>query len=158
MRYGCRLFLVDNLMMLIDGDDGEYYHRQSSLIKRCCAFAKRYNVHILICAHPRKVEGRLTKMDVSGSGDITNLADCVVSLYRVPEKEKTKLKGSDAVLDIFKSRFSGRQEVEIGLRASRAKANGFINRAIPFYWTATYGWMMDKDGMYDIPDDAEVPF
>ncbi len=115
-RHGCKVFLIDNLMSTaIDGSESDYYRKQSEFIRKTKQFARNYDVHVHIVAHPRKLapgkkDGRLTKEDVAGAKDITNWADNVFSLYRVPEEGKEegkKYEGIDTIIDIFKCRFTG---------------------------------------------------
>jgi twinkle protein len=114
-RYGCKVFLVDNLMMMTFSEtDRDFYRKQSEFVKQLKQFAQTYSVHLHLVAHPRKASGRLTKMDIMGSGDITNIADNVFSVHRVPEEEREKEK-CDAYLDVFKNRLSGQQEVALAL-------------------------------------------
>lgn len=120
-RYNCKVFLVDNLMMLIGGTEDNYYRKQSEFLKLISAFAKKFEAHVHVVAHPRKVNGRVTKMDIAGSSDITNLADNVFGVHRLTAEEKADKEFEayaecDALLDVFKSRFSGRQEITIGLK------------------------------------------
>lgn len=115
MRYGCRLFMVDNLMTTVFSDsDKDFYRQQSNFIGMLKDFAHRHDVHVHVVAHPRKTEGRLTKMDVAGSGDITNRADNVFSVHRCT-KEEIAEHGCNAFVDIFKNRFSGQQDVSVAL-------------------------------------------
>lgn len=115
-RYDCRVFLADNLMTMMGGaTESEYYRRQSDTVARLIEFAHQYNVHVHLVAHPRKTTGRLTKMDVAGSGDITNRADNVFAIYRVSREEKAQGWDCDAVLDVFKARFTGMQDFEVKL-------------------------------------------
>lgn len=115
MRYNCRVFLVDNLMTTIMGfGDSDYYRQQSEMVGRLKEFAHKYDAHVHLVAHPRKAEGRLTKMDIAGSGDITNRADNVFALHRVHPAHKEQ-QGCDSILDLFKSRFTGYQDDEIKL-------------------------------------------
>lgn len=114
-RYDCRVFLADNLMTMLGGSsESEYYRRQSDTVARLAAFAKQYNVHVHLVAHPRKTEGRLTKMDVAGSGDITNLADNVFAIHRLKPEEKAEWE-CDALLDVFKARLTGMQDFTVKL-------------------------------------------
>lgn len=108
-RYGCKLFVVDNLMtMLLDTTEKDFYRRQSNFVGKLKEFAHTYGVHVILVAHPRKTEGRLNKMDVMGSGDITNRADNVFSIHRHSNGEAV-----DGVVDIFKNRIFGKQDIEI---------------------------------------------
>ncbi len=120
-RHDCKIFLVDNLMMMIGGTGDDYYRKQSEFIKTITAFAKKYDVHVHVVAHPRKTNGRVTKMDVGGSGDITNLADNAFGVHRIANEDRedkymVAYSECDALIDVFKSRFTGRQEITIGLK------------------------------------------
>ncbi len=80
---GVRVFILDNLMALdIDLFDGDKNNKQKELILQLKDFAKKKNVHIILVAHPRKTLTFLRKQDVSGSADLTNLADNVFIMHR----------------------------------------------------------------------------
>ncbi len=119
MRYNCKTFLVDNMMTtVLSTQDDNFYRRQSAFIGRLADFAKQYESHVHVVAHPRKASGRLTKMDVSGSGDITNRADNVISVHRIKDEERYKLgdfQDCAAIVDVFKNRLLGKQELFFGL-------------------------------------------
>ena len=103
-RYDCRFFLVDNLMTCrYSGNDRDFYRQQSSLVGEFVQFAKQFNVHVLLCAHPRKTVGGLSNDDISGSADISNRADNVFSLELLDEKAKVSA-GCDSLLSILKNR------------------------------------------------------
>ncbi|NLU49270.1 MAG: hypothetical protein GXX09_02505, partial [Syntrophomonadaceae bacterium] len=119
-RYGCRVFTVDNLMTTVtSGTERDYFRKQSEFIGRMVEFAHQYDVHVHIVAHPRKTQGSapITKMDVAGSGDITNRADNVLALHRCTRKEKLEdgANRCEAKLKVFKNRFGGRQDIEVQL-------------------------------------------
>lgn len=82
-RYGCKLFLVDNLLSLLPQTDDEI-KAQARVIKKIKAFAKKYKAHVIVCAHPRKESpnSTFTADSVSGSSAITDLADSVFALER----------------------------------------------------------------------------
>ena len=89
-RYGCDTFLVDNIMtaqLRREAEQG-YYRAQSAFAGRLADFCKRLGVHVHLVVHPRKTEGKrpLEADDVGGSGDITNRADNVLKVERVPEE------------------------------------------------------------------------
>ena len=123
-KYGCRVFVLDNLMTTgLGGMKADnLYQAQSEFVRRMASFSKKFEVHVHLVAHPRKAYGKLTKMDISGSGDITNRADNVISLHRFSEKEKNDpdyeadYAGCAGLVQIFKNRFYGVQDVEIGVR------------------------------------------
>lgn len=82
-RYGCKLFLIDNLLSLLPQGDDEI-KLQARVIKKIKAFAKKYKAHVIVCAHPRKekADATFTSDSVSGSSAITDLADNVISIER----------------------------------------------------------------------------
>lgn len=107
-RYDCRVFMVDNLMTVHcgSGNDRDYYRMQSNLVEQLVSFAKKYNVHVHLVAHPRKTSGEVEADDVSGSGDITNRADNVFSLKRLTDEQR-QAQGYDVLLTIRKNRDEG---------------------------------------------------
>lgn len=129
MRYGIKNFVIDNLMVIdLECSESEKYTKQKEFVRDLKNFAKQYHSVVHLIAHPRKGDGmkRLNKMDVAGSGDITNLVDYVLSIYRVPPKEKETIYDKsgnveqegypyDAIIDLHKNRFLGHQDKVIGL-------------------------------------------
>lgn len=107
-RYGCALFLVDNLMSarFSTSADRDFYRAQSNFVGRLVEFAKKSEAHVHLVAHPRKTERIEDADEVGGSGDITNRADNVLSLERLDE-QKAAEKGYDAVLRVLKNRSFG---------------------------------------------------
>lgn len=91
-RYGVTLFVIDNMSKLdIDLDD---YNGQRVFIDKLTDFAKNHNVHVFLVAHMRKREDDSKptgKMDIKGSGTITDLVENVLICWRNRGKE-AKLK------------------------------------------------------------------
>ena len=115
-RHDCQVFLVDNLMTTsFAGGESEFYRKQSETVGKLKEFAHRYNVHIHLVAHPRKAEGKLTKFDVAGTGDIVNRCDNLFSLYRCSMQELMEQQCA-AKVTVLKNRYSGRQDTEINLQ------------------------------------------
>lgn len=114
LRYGCKVFVLDNLMSakLNVATETDYYRRQSELVGQMVIFAKKHSAIVHIVAHPRKTEkGRgLEADDIAGSGDISNRADNVFALHRLPDDERKKL-GYDAALQVLKNRAFGFTEL-----------------------------------------------
>lgn len=88
-RYGVKLVCVDNLMTAIDVASADsQYIQQSQFVRSLKQIAVRYNVVVLLVAHPKKTDGKVTDNDaVSGSSDITNRADIVLSYVKNSEGE-----------------------------------------------------------------------
>lgn len=108
-RYGCDVFLVDNIMtaQLKDAAALGYWQAQSAFTGRLVAFAKSSGVHVHLVAHPRKTgKNRLAADDVGGSVDITNRADNVLRVERLPE-HKIETAGCNMLLSVLKNREFG---------------------------------------------------
>lgn len=95
-RYGITLFVIDNLSKLdIDMDD---YNAQRRFVDRLTDFAKAQEVHVFLVAHARKTADDSKpggRMDVKGSGALTDLVDTVLIWWRNRAKEE-KIKTGDA--------------------------------------------------------------
>lgn len=82
------LIVADNLMVLdgndINGDSNEKDKKKVLMLKE---LAKKLNVHIILVAHPNKSTGLLRDKYISGSGNITNIAQNVFLWHRVKYNE-----------------------------------------------------------------------
>lgn len=90
-RYGVKVFCIDNLMVT-ENDEKEELRNQTEIVKMLKSFAKKYNAIVHLVAHPRKAQNGqkdLDKSDISGSANITNLADYVVLVQRMYEEDGT---------------------------------------------------------------------
>lgn len=84
-RYGCSVFLVDNIMTTQLKGERELGHleAQKEFVRRLCAFAKSRDVHVHMVAHPRKTgDGPISADDIAGANEIGNLADKLFSVER----------------------------------------------------------------------------
>lgn len=83
-QYDTKLICIDNLMTAMDvvDDQGNLYLAQSNFVGNLKKIAIKYNVVIVLVAHPRKSKDDFTNDDVSGSSDITNKVDVVMSYNR----------------------------------------------------------------------------
>lgn len=109
-RYGIRHFVIDSLMMIEDvPEEGRgAFEAQRQFMSRVTAFAKQYAAHVNVVAHPRKAADEKSgpgKLDVSGSGKITNMADNVFSVWARLREETEEDDGSpDAKVELLKQR------------------------------------------------------
>ena len=151
-RYGCKLFVIDNLMSIAfpPNRDG-YYRQQSDFVANVVAFAHRYDVHVHIVAHPRKTDGKITKMDVSGSGDLTNRADNVFLVNRVDED---KSKSYQTEVELLKCRTTGKRNLVLGFffRGNSRRYFGSSDSAEKEYWNSTV--VCDEATMVKLWEDA----
>ena len=115
IKDGYRIFIIDNLMKLElpDAYKNEYI-AQKIFVNKLKQLCRENNIIIHLVAHPRKPAQngaeRVSKYDVSGSGDITNLADYVTAITRITEKEKEKNPAmKDSIIEILKNRPTGRE-------------------------------------------------
>lgn len=141
-RYGCRVFLVDNLMTsrFDTGNDSNYYRQQSNFVGELVSFAKTYNVHVHLVAHPRKTSGKLENDDISGIGDITNRADNVL----VIERED---KDVSSILRVIKNRSDGCMNEKIGMLFDKVSKRFYLESE-PDSLYKKYGW--EKKDFYEV--------
>lgn len=114
---GVKVFIIDNLMKIdLENSYKNEYIAQKIFVNKLKNFARKYNVIVHLVAHPKKPQAgntKITKFDVAGTGDITNLADYVISISRITEEDRIKnheLIGKDAVIKVMKDRIKGNGE------------------------------------------------
>lgn len=153
-RYGCAVFLVDNLMTarFSSSADRDFFRAQSNFTGRLVEFAKKFEVHVHLVAHPRKSQGALEADDISGSGDITNRADNVFSLDRLEEKDAAS-KGYDAALKVLKNRSFG-ETPHIGLCYDPATRR----YRKPEEEEKHYSWEFRRNAVWKEEPNAQHPF
>ena len=96
---GCKVIILDNLMMLnLRQLDRDKYEAQSMFANQLASLAKELNIHIHIVMHPRKVAGFLRKEDISGSADLTNAVDNVFIIHRVTKDFQNRVSEFDKAL------------------------------------------------------------
>lgn len=90
-RYGIRWFVVDNLAKC--GFDEDDYNAQKKFVDRLTDFARDHDAHVQLCVHMRKGHDEdkpAGKMDVKGTGAITDMVDTVMVLWRNKKKEEER--------------------------------------------------------------------
>ena len=103
-RYGVKLVCVDNLMTALDIDpQSDLYRAQSDFVKRLKRLALKYDVAVILVAHPKKSREDFSNDTVSGSSDITNAVDVVLNYQRA-----AKDSGYDSILTCTKNRIGGK--------------------------------------------------
>ena len=107
-RYGAKVFCIDNLMVT-ENDEKEELRNQTEIVKKLKSFAKKYNAIVHLVAHPRKAQNGQTgldKSDISGSANITNLADYVMIVQRIKDEDNLTI-DKHTILTIDKDRYMG---------------------------------------------------
>jgi twinkle protein len=124
-RYGVRQFVIDSLMMTDVPEDGHgAMTKQKQAAQKIADFVKRTNSHLHLVAHPRKQQDEarnVGKMDVAGSGKITDGADNVWSVWsaRKPDDEELDDK-PDALIELLKQRNGDLQHKKLWLYFAKA--------------------------------------
>lgn len=127
-RNEIKVVILDNLMsMNLNGYGENKYDVQSLFIQELSALAKELNIHIHFVCHPRKATNFLRKNDISGSADLTNIADNVFIMHRVNNDFKNKTKEMykwpdnhdiykySNIIEVCKNRDFGVEDVFIGM-------------------------------------------
>lgn len=122
-KYGAKLIVLDNLMMLdLHCAESDKNTAQTNLVNALIKFASKYNVAVVLIAHPRKTQDTnsdIEMYDISGSSNIINLAMRSIGLRRVSKKEREDPKAKwgkyDVVLTVMKDRLLGKADFQMGL-------------------------------------------
>lgn len=153
MQYGVKVILLDNLMTAIDLETNhgtDKYEKQSLFVKKLARLALRHNVLILLVAHKRKNNFSQNENDeISGSGDISNLATITIAY----EKDKD-IEASQRLCKVSKNRLFGRTEtkgyiLDYDEKSKRIHGLGDdVNRE--------YSWNRSENGFYNV--ESRTPF
>lgn len=170
-QYNVRFAVIDNLMTAIDFDNTDVNLQQTKFVQELKGIARRYNIIIILVAHPRK-ENAATKYfsndDVAGSSNITNLTDTIIKYSRAKKVEEvTDKKGNvtekvtedpdnpDRVITVHKNRFSGKTDangVKVYYQESSKRISEDQNN---FNWEV--GWEQDAD-FISVDELDTIPF
>lgn len=153
LQYEVDVILIDNLMTAIDLDEErgtDKYEKQSLFMKKLARMALQYNVLILLVAHKRKNNFSTNENDeVSGTGDISNLASLVIGYSKDRELSNTYRR-----LTVPKNRLFGRINTEgfLVMYDERSKRIYGDNDNL----NMEYGWS-EQNGFTEI-DQLNIPF
>lgn len=129
-RYGCTVFVVDNLMT-VELPTEDYYRSQGKFVGQLSAFAHETGSHVHLVAHRRKGgPGKADADEISGSAEITNRADNTFSISRESLLDGTR----DATLTLLNNRDFG-ETGDIPLQFDQASRR-FFTKSVN--WKA--GW------------------
>ena len=158
MQYGIKVILIDNLMtaMYIDEKQGsDKYDQQGRFVRALTKIALQYDCLILLVAHRRKNSFTTDANDeVSGSGDITNLAGMVLSYDRGTDKEG--LRPDQRKLIIAKNRLFGKINLNGIVLDYDEKSKRIYSNDDEL--VREYGWNVDSDGFQKVDELEEIPF
>lgn len=160
LQYGVKVILIDNLMtaMYIDEKQGsDKYDQQGRFVRALTKIALRYDVLILLVVHRRKNAYTQDANDeISGSGDITNLAGITLSYDRGnrDEIEKGYIDETQRKLIIAKNRLFGKVNFDgIVLNYDEKSKRIYGPRDDVNY---QFGW--DRTDGFMPMEDMEIPF
>ena len=152
-RRNVKLICIDNLMTAMEtvNEQSNLYLAQSNFVGELKKIAVRYDVAIILVAHPRK-HGKddtgFDNDDVSGSADITNKVDIVMNYSRAKADAD-----HDSELEISKNRLAGtlkmgKDRIPLNYSAKTKRVTGYreLNKH--------YGW--EKGAAQ--PVEIDVPF
>ena len=150
VEQGIDMIVIDNLMCLDLRDvSGDKWEKQTEVSLALSEFAKRHKVHIHFVCHPRKPMGFLRKTDISGTADLTNIADNVFMAHRVNTdfnnnapscigKERAgALSAYSNVIECMKNRDLGIEDHMVGLYFEQ-QSKRFLNER---FENPNYGWV-----------------
>lgn len=155
-RFGVELFVIDNLMAILEENADSLYSDQANFVQRCKNFAIRNKVHIVLLAHPNKEKdeiqagssGNLDKTDISGSNNIPNKADNIIAVERLWGDDAE----CDAIVTSLKDRNTGQR---------KQMKFFFSTKTLRFYNNTTkenqiYGWEMTDKQKGEIPKGFQL--
>lgn len=143
---GARLIVLDNLMCITTEGENDEFKSQAIIIRKLITFARKYNVAVLLLAHPKKFSQTETFSadSINGTAKLNNLAHRTIGLTRLPQSESG---GYNAKIEIFKDR--------LGLCSQGAGVPLYYQISCRrFYedyesYAFNYGW--DKDNNMTLP-------
>lgn len=146
-QYGVRLICIDNLMTAMEAVDDNFQLNlaQSNFVGRLKRIAAKYDVVIILVAHPRKSKDEFSNDDVSGSADITNKADVVMSYQRSNSDD------CNSELQITKNRLFGKYATKDD--AIKLMYSEKTKRIFSSDGDRHYGW----EKVFSSPEEDELP-
>lgn len=172
-KYGVKLLVIDNMMMIeMNANEKNQNQKETEIIKKLIDFSMKYNVAVVLVAHPRKLQAgaELGLYDISGSANIQNLAHRTISLRRVTPKEKegkqiwngrvkeVSPNKYDVMVTVIKDRLRGKQNMEFGLFYDNPTRRFFSNEK---EFNHQYLWDKKKHNTktpYPISDEVSEVF
>lgn len=150
-----KFLLIDNLMTAMESAASTteaLYIQQSTFTGKLAKIARKLEVVILLICHPRKTpNNELNNDDVSGSGDITNKANLVISYSKILDKGREP-DPTVRKLSVTKNRLTGKLgEVSMFYDSATKRIVG----------SKEQGLKKDYFGdtlKVEIPDDEDLPF
>jgi len=152
-----RLIVIDNLMSVLSAKAAEKNEAQADFMQRCCDISKIYGVHILIVLHPNKTYSKGERLDIeqiSGTSDLANKADNVISVIREYDEDK-KADGINGYIEVIKNRYySDLTKCEVSFDKETGLLLERQDGAVYYY---NFHWLRYLDNAGG-EDDEQCPF
>lgn len=170
---GVQLIILDNLAALnIEDYDSDKYSNQTKFILELKEYIKKKNIHGILVAHPRKQNYFLRREGISGSADLTNIADNCLLLHRVGKDFETRAKEFfgeaqaltfmqySSVIEVSKNRQWGVTDHLVGLyyepESRRLKNSVAENVIYGWYEQPTQSAIFNGSNEFNIPVEDDV--
>jgi twinkle protein len=149
-------FIIDSLMKVVEGEDN--YNGQKNFVSKLCQLAHQFNIHIHLVHHLAKLRDEYAiggKMQVKGSGAITDQCDNVFILWKNKEKIDLINKGEIVANDVPDARLYCEKQRH---HAWEGAINLWVNKATHQFSTnygevknyLTYNKVVSKPSFSDI--------
>lgn len=143
IRKNVRLFVLDNLMTL-EFSGSDKYEKQINTVKTLKSLCQKYNLVIILVAHPNKSSG-ITKepnvFEISGASEIPNLADYIFKIMRG--------KDNQSKIFLLKNRITGIQKRNINLNFDENRKRFYTNSYIEITKDFGYKPKWEQTSLYD---------
>lgn len=114
-RWGCNVFILDNLMKAVASKDTQNIHfRQTQIVNKYSDFTKTFRAHGHLVVHTNKTGDENeppTRKSASGAKEIINLADNVIGWWKVPKDKQDQYNGAEATASILANRVFGEEGI-----------------------------------------------
>ena len=161
-REGVKVFLIDNLLTTPISGQGDTNEKQARYIIKLKKFARKFNAVVHLVAHPKKPQigqTRVDKYSVSGTANITDLADRVIGVHKLSKKDKENNQEYvpySTILIVFKDRKFGVFDEEIKFKFEYFSKRYYANEE---ELKRIYGWNKKAiKGFIDVTDEDIAPW
>lgn len=161
-RYGIKVVLIDNLMtaMYLDERVGsDKYDQQGEFVRKLTNLALKYDCLILLVAHQRKNNfSQDVNDEISGSGDISNLAGLTLGYNRgsKDEIEKNLMLESQRKLVIAKNRIFGKIDLNGVILNYDEKSKRIYRTTNELHYQ--FGWDITDGFVQEDLENSDCPF
>lgn len=137
------IIYIDNFMVLGDETlEGTVIEKNKKVMWLLSSLAKELNIHIVLVAHPNKEAGLLRLRNISGTADITNIAQNVFLFHRVKYNDTEYIRDFEKDYDEFfgNGSFNKIKDYSNVLEVAKFRAKGsLMGRVFGLYYEKETG-------------------